>query len=160
MSSQFSNHLSPVVSSRMPNLVCRRNLEAKQYDVLNVWKRHVHKHPFQMEASGSESKVPSKTGLPTTSPQVTSPNQPPMPPKRRPPKKMSNFVFQKFYDFVQGYQQLMETRFPQAMQVYRVFVVGFKVKKSDLVLYLVLYHLYNKIIFFNFRISLKSWQNT
>lgn len=48
-----------------------------------------------------------------------------LPPKPR--KKVSNFVFAKFFRFVQGYPKVLEKNFPGAMNVYRVFVVGFKV---------------------------------
>lgn len=43
-------------------------------------------------------------------------------------RKVSSYFFGKFFEFVQRYQTWLGKMFPGAMHVYRVFVVGFKVK--------------------------------
>jgi hypothetical protein len=68
--------------------------------------------------------VATESSLPS-SPHLVPKSSPHLPPK--PPKRVSNFVFTKFFNFVQGYNKILENNFPGAMQVYRVFVVGFKV---------------------------------
>jgi len=56
-------------------------------------------------------------------PQVS---QPPLPPKKR--KPVSAYLFSRFFTFVESYPAKLEKNFPGAMHVYRVFVVGFKVR--------------------------------
>lgn len=74
------------------------------------------------------SAVPPSPPPPPPQQTINPSNSPPLLPRPpRPQKKVTNFLFQKFFAFVQGYQDMMEKKFPDAMKVYRVFILGFKV---------------------------------
>lgn len=45
-------------------------------------------------------------------------------------------MFTRFIDYVQNYDKLLEKKFPSAMNVYRVFLVGVKDFYSDMKTYL------------------------
>lgn len=123
----YRHDLQPAVlhltrSSRIPN---HRHgnmalfLKPSHFQVLD--QRCIIRHISRsMWSAGKPTEMPPAPPPPTPPPLP----RPPMPP--RPATKVNNFIFQKFLDFVQGYQSLMEKRFPQAMHVYRVFIVGFK----------------------------------
>ncbi|XP_068087152.1 LETM1 domain-containing protein 1 isoform X2 [Anabrus simplex] len=46
--------------------------------------------------------------------------------------KVQNYVFQRYLRFVQTYEKLLESRFPTAMHVYRIFMVGIKEFYADM----------------------------
>jgi len=91
--------------------------------------------PVAEKLVSSSSSSPASPPLPAAPPpqrSINSSNQPPLipgPPKRE--KKVTNFLFKKFFAFVQGYQDMMEKKFPDAMKVYRVFILGVKVKLTN-----------------------------
>lgn len=55
-----------------------------------------------------------------------------MPGPPLPQKRATKFVFSKFFTFVTEYNKILETKFPGAMKVYRVFTVGLKDFTRDL----------------------------
>ncbi|ODN05734.1 LETM1 domain-containing protein 1 [Orchesella cincta] len=76
--------------------------------------------------------VPPPAAVPS---KPSNPSQPPKPSKRKPTKEVSNFIFSKFFTFVQNYQNMMERKFPKAMQIYRVFIEGVKEFSKELAEY-------------------------
>lgn len=51
-------------------------------------------------------------------------------------KKVQGYVFHRYIDYVQNYDKLLEKKFPSAMHVYRVFLVGVKEFYNDMKRYL------------------------
>lgn len=47
-------------------------------------------------------------------------------------EKVRTFVIQRYVDYVKNYTKVLETRFPTAMKMYRVFSVGIKDFLTDL----------------------------
>jgi len=104
----------------------RRDGNTKQICGLH---RSQHKLAERLPGNENESSTVAgiKVRLPVTAAAVTASSFSQMPPNPKPKKKVRNFVFAKFFRFVQGYHKILENNFPGAMHVYRVFVVGFKV---------------------------------
>lgn len=70
------------------------------------------------------SSETSSSSTPSEKDPITT-RVPPLPPGRK--KRVKKFFLFKFFDFVQQYPKILEKRFPGAMNVYRVFMVGVKV---------------------------------
>ena len=51
-------------------------------------------------------------------------------------RKVQKFVFTRYFDYVKNYDKLLEKKFPTAMHVYRVFLVGVKELFSDMKKYI------------------------
>lgn len=98
--------------------------------LINVLYGHrEYVRPWASSAAPSNSGEGQKKPNPSSSQPLQQQNVQTL---SRPPRKVSNFIFTKFLTFVQGYQDVLEKKFPQAIHVYRVFVIGFKVKNNKM----------------------------
>lgn len=51
-------------------------------------------------------------------------------------EKLRTYVVQRYIDYVKNYTNVLETRFPSAMRMYRVFSIGIKDFLKDLKTYI------------------------
>lgn len=51
-------------------------------------------------------------------------------------RNVQGYVFTRYIDYVQNYDKVLESKFPSAMHVYRVFLVGVKDFYNDMKKYL------------------------
>ncbi|CAL8101035.1 unnamed protein product [Orchesella dallaii] len=97
----------------------------------------IHRWQHKLAERSDEIPPPPTLPPPPSPPSATpnkssNPSQPPKPSKRQPTKNMSNFMFSKFFTFVQNYQNMMERKFPEAVKIYQTFILGVKAFTNEL----------------------------